>query len=236
MAFGRLGRAFSWWRRLGTRGFAQLVVYRLHDRYWDWRLGIRAAGVQRREDLGLANPAFFDYGPTNYLLVAAAMRRLPLEPGRDVFLDVGSGLGRVVAMAARYPLRKVIGVEIAPALCEAAARNLERARPHLVCRDIELACCDAAAYPIPADVTIIFMYNPFGKDVLARVLENIRRSVAQSPRRLSLIYVNNEVLEQEWGGQEWLVRRGEFGPFGHSAIYEVRPQGRGRETGGQGRD
>jgi tRNA G46 methylase TrmB len=56
----------------------------------------------------------------------------------DVFVDVGSGMGRVVLQAARYSFRKVIGVEISETLHGIAWENIDRNRQRLRCGDIEL--------------------------------------------------------------------------------------------------
>ncbi len=91
----------------------------------------------------------------------------------DVFVDFGSGMGRVVLQAARYPFRKVIGVEVSETLHGIARENIDRNRQRLRCPDIELVHADALEYEIPDDVTVAFLYNPFRGTIFATVIERL---------------------------------------------------------------
>jgi tRNA1(Val) A37 N6-methylase TrmN6 len=61
---------------------------------------------------------------------------------RDVFVDFGSGKWRAIFWAARYPFRRVIGVELSAQLNALARRNINRNRHRLTCRDIHLVTAD----------------------------------------------------------------------------------------------
>ncbi len=106
----------------------------------------------------------------------------------DVFVDYGSGKGRIVYQAARYPLKRVIGVEISEKLNEIARANIEQNRSRLRCQDVELVTCDAADYGIPDDMTIAYFYYPFAGETFRRVIDNIVDSLIRNPRRIRLIY------------------------------------------------
>ena len=109
---------------------------------------------------------------------------------QDVFVDFGCGKGRVVHQAARWPLRRVIGVEVSPDLA-AFARNLLAARSHEHrCASVEIVVCDAAGFPIPDDLSIAYFYDPFRGEILDAVLRNIIESIDRRPRRVRLIYVH----------------------------------------------
>lgn len=108
----------------------------------------------------------------------------------DVFVDFGSGMGRVVLQAARYPFRKVIGVEVSETLHSIARENIDRNRQRLRCPDTELVHADALDYELPDDVTVAFLYNPFRGEIFATVIERLLQSVERNPRPLRIIYVN----------------------------------------------
>jgi SAM-dependent methyltransferase len=108
----------------------------------------------------------------------------------DVFLDIGSGSGRVVFLAARYPFRRVIGVERDARLVEMAESNVAGNRERLGCAEIEFVNADAAAFEVPDDVTVAFMYNPFQGETFRTVISAIIDSYDRSPRRLRFIYSN----------------------------------------------
>jgi tRNA1(Val) A37 N6-methylase TrmN6 len=75
----------------------------------------------------------------------------------DVFVDVGSGMGRVVLLAAMsYPFQRVLGVEISGRLHEVALRNLDMSNARLQC-PVDLIQADALDAELPDDVTVVFL-------------------------------------------------------------------------------
>lgn len=52
---------------------------------------------------------------------------------------------------------------------------------------------DLTSYPIPADVTVVWMYNPVKQQLLWKALANVRDSLAACPRRLTLIFLEGTV-------------------------------------------
>jgi predicted RNA methylase len=127
--------------------------------------------------------------------------------GSDVFVDYGSGLGRVLVCAAMYPVRKVIGVEFSPQLNEAAWSNIGNARKWMDCREVEIVAVDAALYPVPDDATLLYFANPFRGSILAAVLEQIEASLERAPRRIQFISHSHEAhspFEQQVRKCPWL--------------------------------
>jgi hypothetical protein len=108
----------------------------------------------------------------------------------DVFIDIGSGMGRVVFQAAGYPFKRVIGVELSEELNRVARANIENNRDRLFCRDVELVTADATDYRLPDDVTVAYFANPFTGDIFRTVIEQLLESLDRRPRRLRLIYRN----------------------------------------------
>lgn len=79
-------------------------------------------------------------------------------------------------MASNCPFRKIVGVEFAAELHEAAPENIRRYRnPAQQCRNFDLHRQDAVDFPIPRDPVVLYFYNPFNEEVLAKVLAHIRR-------------------------------------------------------------
>jgi SAM-dependent methyltransferase len=117
-------------------------------------------------------------------------RTLPRRAVRptDVFVDFGSGKGRIVYEAAKYPFAQVIGVEISAKLNEVARRNIERNRHKLTCPNVDLITADAADFEVPDDLTVAYFYHPFGGDTFEAVMGNIIKSLDRNPRCLTLIY------------------------------------------------
>ena len=117
----------------------------------------------------------------------------PLEA--TTFVDIGSGMGRVVLLAARRSFKMVAGVEISGALHEIARENVAQFEPDaLRCRDIRLIHADAAEYKFPRGKLAVYLYNPFRAKILASVLEHL----LALPREITLLYhtpVERETIE-----------------------------------------
>src|SRR3712207_1940229 len=106
----------------GARRAKARLSYLLHER------GLEDTGVQvDRDELGIDDPKYNRYEASAWRWVPRALRGRKVGPD-DVFVDLGSGKGRVVLAAARFPFKRVIGVEIAESLNEVARANVEAAR------------------------------------------------------------------------------------------------------------
>jgi len=116
---------------------------------------------------------------------------LNIEYRNYIFIDYGSGKGRVLLQATEFPFRQIIGVECSKQLTDIARRNFAIYRNAAQrCHDIQLVEGDAGAYEPPAAPTVFFLYNPFDEAILTRALANIGR-VHNAARRMDyLIYVD----------------------------------------------
>ncbi len=129
-----------------------------------------------------------NYGASKAMPFMRLMRRLNL-PKDGVFVDLGSGKGRALMLAARYGFRKVIGIEFSGALCDKARVNLQRFLSKCPSRSqLEVIESDVTKYRLRDDETVFFMLDPFKAPVLTEVLQNIRASVEKHPRIVWLIY------------------------------------------------
>ncbi len=126
------------------------------------------------------------YEPLPYRALRTIARHLPLSED-DVLIDLGSGKGRVLCLAATALRTRCAGVEVSPSLANAALNNIRRLRWRH--RPIDLANTDAADAAI-GDASVVFMYNPFSAEVLRRVLQQVDWSLRNSPRKLRICYAN----------------------------------------------
>jgi tRNA1(Val) A37 N6-methylase TrmN6 len=108
----------------------------------------------------------------------------------DVFIDIGSGMGRALVVAATYPFQRVIGVELSDELSDISRQNIDRVSTRLRCKDITVVTADATEYEIPDDATVMFMHNPFQGAIFEAVTKNILNSYDRKPRNLRIVYVN----------------------------------------------
>jgi SAM-dependent methyltransferase len=173
--------------RLPPAGAIRRVLSRIRARVLDFffERGLETAG--RQYELEHFHSERTAYEPSGWLYLRRALRKRDVKP-TDVFVDFGSGKGRVVFQAARYPFARVVGVEISEALNEVARRNIGRNRHRLVCQDVALVTADAAEFEVPDDMTVAYFFYPFAGTTFERVLDNIVASLDRRPRRVKLIY------------------------------------------------
>jgi SAM-dependent methyltransferase len=186
----RLKRAY----RALSRGVSSAVIDRI--------LNVDTTQTVDLAQLGLDAPDRVNYEPAGWRELRRILRPAEVS-GEDVFLDLGSGKGRMILLAARYPFRKVIGVEIAEPLIAVARRNVASCRLRRRCGEIELVNTDILHYGIPDDVSIVYMFNPFGGAVFDAAVAQLIASVDRRPRRVRVIYRNGRNYER-------LTRTGRF--------------------------
>jgi SAM-dependent methyltransferase len=176
----------SWgaWLTRSSRRFQLRIARWYADRVLDRKLN--TSGIVSEPEH--VNPDHGRYVPSEWHVLPRALKYLGVSD-RDTFVDFGCGKGRVLHQAARYPFRRVIGVEISPVLAETARRALAARRHQHRCGDVEVVLSDAAAYRVPDDLTIAYLYHPFENVTFDAVLSSIIGSIDRHPRRVRLIYV-----------------------------------------------
>jgi SAM-dependent methyltransferase len=198
-------RIVAAWRRGGLGRAARTAWSRWNDHRIERRSGIRTAGLVPIETLVEDWRGCHDYFPTPYAELKTVLGAL--DPGADdVFVDIGSGKGRALAIAAGFPFARIVGVEISPLLCASARDLIARSNGGFACRNIEIVEADAGAYAIPADATFLYLYNPFHGPRLERLFEAIADSVAANPRKLTILYNNPAHFEPIESRFPWLRR------------------------------
>lgn len=209
-----------------SRGLGEalkFVSYRLYEEAQERRLGIRTTGLVTPGELGYESSEFFEYAPAPYHALRKSLGRISVRPGEDVFLDYGCGLGRVIIFAGTKPFKRVIGIDIAPALIVKAGENIRAARG-LKC-EVIAEVADAQTYAVPEDVTVVHFNNPFSGETLERAVANVRESLRRRPRDLTIVFGSPGKFETMFGGQDWLERKfyRPFYPATAYAVYKCRP-------------
>lgn len=169
------------------------LVNRLSDRLWERRFNITTTG--RRE---IDRPDAHRYESVPYYAIFKILDQLGLKPD-DVVVDLGSGMGRPVFVAASYPIRKAIGVEIEPDLHVAALENAGRAkrlRAH-----VEFHCQSALDFDF-REITVLLLFNPFGGSTFRAMLDRVHESLRNHPRTIRIAYINatcaHIIAEHPW--------------------------------------
>ena len=128
------------------------------------------------------------YQPTRVRHFRQLMEMLELPTG-SVFVDLGSGKGRVLLLASEYRFDRVVGVEISRQLCGVARSNVSlyesRSKRH---PNIVIIETDVLEYDISDDENIFFLFKPFDSVIMGRVIEKIKASQSKTPRDIWLIF------------------------------------------------
>jgi hypothetical protein len=131
------------------------------------------------------------YQPTVPATFDAMVRSHPLPYEQCIFIDCGSGKGRVLLLASEFPFQRVIGVEFASDLNQVAQHNINTYNsPTQSCKQIETVCADATTFPFPPVPTVLFMANPFEGHVMEKFLKHVENSLRETPRPFFVLYRN----------------------------------------------
>lgn len=162
------------------------------QREFDRRFRVDTAGVISLSALDVANEHWesgFSYEPTDSENFKAVIGELPIRYEDFTFTDFGSGKGKALLLAAEFPFRKILGVEISLRLHQVAKQNIRNYRNGLVkCNAMESICSDATSFRISGEQTVFYFFNPFEEPPMARVLSNIEESLRKHPRRIYIVY------------------------------------------------
>jgi cyclopropane fatty-acyl-phospholipid synthase-like methyltransferase len=151
----------------------------------------------------------YQYASPDFWYIRKVVQLLALCP-QDVVYDLGAGKGRFVCCAARAPVRKCVGVELVESLCEVARKNASSLRGRKA--PIEIVRGDAAGADL-SDGTVYFMFNPFGPETMRDTLSNIRSSLVNNPRQITIVYYNPQ-HESMFAMCPWLDKYHEFRTHG----------------------
>ena len=104
----------------------------------------------------------------------------------DAIVDFGCGKGGILITLSKYPFAKIVGVEIDPELVAIARKNIEI----LEIGNVRIECCDATEFTQLNEFTYFYLFDPFPTVVMQDVVTNIERSIAENPRKVTVIYLN----------------------------------------------
>jgi SAM-dependent methyltransferase len=165
-----------------------------NDLEFDRKWGVDTCGIvtpSSSEVVGSNWLVGIKYQGCNSVALDDILNSLPIQHRDFSFVDFGSGKGRAILVASRYPFKKILGVEYSEKLNKIARHNVSIfPDSEKRCFEIEIVCADAAAFKIPNEPVLIFLFNPFGRQVMATLESNIFASFRQNKRRIIVVYFN----------------------------------------------
>ena len=166
---------------------------------FDRRFGVDTSGFITAIHLANGHPhdllstGYCGVAPSRFRAILDAWLQTPTEhPVSDyTFIDIGCGKGRALLLAAQYPFREIIGVELNSGLVETAQANLELWRtaqhPSMPIRALHQ---DATEFELPSGPCLLFLYAPFAEPILRKFIEHVEHTLSAQPRLLDILYCN----------------------------------------------
>ncbi len=176
---------------------------------------------------GLITGHTSDRHVTAYYGVAPSILRQMVELWRETtpkhptarycFVDVGAGKGRAMLVASELGFRRIIGVELNPAMADIAQANIDHwvgghaddnTAPAIA--PVRLMEQDALEFEFPAAPCVVFLFHPFEAPLMKQFLRRIETQFAGRPGELDVLYVNaecaavfaaNAAFQQQWFGR-----------------------------------
>ena len=163
------------------------------DYDWEYRVNTTSGAVGWRDRLlGVFSS---QYQPTErdvfHEMMAALAQNTKINFNDFTFIDLGSGKGRTLLMAADYSFRRILGVELLPSLNQIAQQNLAQYHSESQkCFAIESICADATTFALPEGALVIYLFNPFPESGVRRALANLENALGADPRAIYVVYHN----------------------------------------------
>lgn len=147
---------------------------------WDKLLRIKTSG---RDD-SHSDQYRFPYEPTPYRVLERLANSGLLRKG-DTLLDYGTGKGWVCFYLSYQTRCKSVGIEYDERIYKAVQENQNHAVSGT--RTSFVMTC-AENYPVPAEATKCYFFNPFSVEILQKVLARIQESYYENPREIELFF------------------------------------------------
>ncbi len=160
---------------------------------FDLAHGTDTSGIVPADELPANEPArahAICYAGSQPSVVRHALAALP-RCGGLTFLDLGCGKGRALMVATEFPFRDILGVELSPPLAEIARRNASIvAQRHPQRTAVRVAVADASEFPFPAGDLVLFLYHPFGAELVAKVVAQLEATLTAGRSSIYVVYYN----------------------------------------------
>ena len=181
-----------------------LPVLRLIDILGDVSRGVKTESVIELEELGVNSALGHRYETTSYKTLKKVLSFSKKIRDFDSVVDIGCGYGRALLVAKEVGYSNLYGVEISEKLVEVCEENLRRRSV-----SAQLVCCDARDWKLPDNDLIIFLFNPFGKEILADLIHKL----VDNENRYLVIYANPKYSECFPSEPIYKFVNGHFGMF-----------------------
>jgi len=131
-----------------------------------------------------------EYFPTPYYIILKVFSLIEKNLHNSIFIDFGSGAGRVLTFVSIFKPKKIIGIEFSKNLHSLAKKNLMMCFKRCSNIDWELFHINALNYKIPKDSNVFFFYDPFNENIMIKIIKKIKFSLDKNLRQIFIIYIS----------------------------------------------
>ncbi len=181
---------FYFFRSVYYRGlFKTIRLLRWEGRY-EKIFNIKTLQIKKSDDKDN-----FHYQGASYLILLELLKKLPGELKNKIFVDYGSGKGRVLFCAEFTGFNNLLGVELDKELIDEAMQNIKTYSKKRKESKFIFVHQNALDFEIPNEAQVFFFFNPFSDNIMQKVADNILRSFRSYERDIYIVYMNPQFKE-----------------------------------------
>lgn len=184
---------YYFFRSLYYRGIVNTFKLLTYEGKYEKKLGIKTHSIVNLGNLTLAGENTdqnHHYQGASYYILFSIFNEIPNETKNLPLIDYGCGKGRALFVAEQCGFTNLIGVDIAKELIDNANENKAIYKKKNPESKFDFLFEDATKYQIPENAQVFYFFNPFGEEIMKKVLDNIKESVRLNPRKVYCIYLN----------------------------------------------
>lgn len=160
--------------------FFQYYYDFLTNKFFDYWLGVETCTQVYPYDMLVSSNNIIHatrYQGCHVRVFKKLIRELPPEYRNYNFIDFGHGKGRALILAAKYGMKKLIGIEFARDLYDTSNENWHSFESRFnTGADCDLIHGDVINFNLNTSKNIYFFFNPFRDKVMKQLLINISNS------------------------------------------------------------
>lgn len=187
------------WHRLRYGSAHGRSYFEFREQDFDRRHGIETAAWIEVADLDVPadrKELAAAYIPTYFGVFPGIVRSSGIDPRQFTFVDLGSGKGRMLILAAEAGFARALGVELS-GLHEVAVRNIEAYTRKTGTRTkLEARHQDVCEFEFPAGPLFVFYFNAFFGSVLDAALDNLRAAVTREKRPVFFVWFGTQYFPE----------------------------------------
>ncbi|WP_125461595.1 MULTISPECIES: hypothetical protein [Rhodomicrobium] len=130
-------------------------------------------------------------GPVPAAVFDWVMAAMPADLRQFAFIDMRAGRGRATLLAAKRNFNRIVAYEYDPELFDDLTMNVAQyPRSLMACRNIDCRRADIDGIRLPDQPCVIYFSGSWREQMIPGVMDYVRQTYRQSPRRLYVVLEN----------------------------------------------